>query len=189
MLARPPIRDRATVNSLVPAARFGVEYSIRLRKAAKPTEADLPELMPKRAVAEEANPKPKSTTTPAQPPLGRMIWLWVAAWAVPGLGHWMLKRKWRALILFVCIVAMFLLGLAMKGQFFSTDTGSYLEALGYFGEMCVGLAMPAAKFFGYSGGDPFFASADYGTAFLVAAGMLNVLSILDVHDIALGRKP
>jgi len=145
--------------------------------------------MAKRAVVEEPKPKAKTEGASAQPELGRLIWLWVAAWAVPGLGHFILKRKWRALILFTCIVAMFVFGLTMKGQFFSTGTGSYLESLGYFGEMCVGLAMPAAKFFGYSGGDPFFVSADYGTAFLVAAGMLNVLSILDVHDIAMGRKP
>ena len=144
--------------------------------------------MAKRAVVEETKPREKVETATVQPPMGRLIWLWVAAWAVPGLGHFLLQRKWRALILFACIVAMFLLGLAMKGQFFSTGTGSYLESLGYLGEMCVGLAMPAAKFFGYSGGDPFFVSADYGTAFLVAAGMLNVLSILDAHDIALGRK-
>jgi hypothetical protein len=145
--------------------------------------------MAKRAAVEEPKSKAKVETAPAQPALGQLIWLWVAAWAVPGLGHYLLRRKWRALILFACIVAMFGFGLAMKGQFFSTGSGSYLESLGYFGEMCVGLAMPLAKFFGYSGGDPFFVSADYGTAFLVAAGMLNVLAILDVHDIALGRKP
>ena len=49
--------------------------------------------------------------------------------------------------------------------------------------------MPLASFFGYGGGDPFFVSADFGTAFLVAAGMLNVLTVLDAYDIALGRKP
>ena len=63
------------------------------------------------------------------------------------------------------------------------------ETLGYFGEMCVGVAMPAARFFGYSGGDLFFVSSDYGTAFLVAAGMLNMLCLLDAYDIAMGRKP
>ena len=44
------------------------------------------------------------------------------------------------------------------------------------------------RFFGYSGGDPFFVSSDYGTAYLVAAGMLNVLAVLDCYDIAMGRK-
>jgi len=76
----------------------------------------------------------------------------------------------------------------MKGEFYSTGTGSFLEALGYFGELCVGVAMPVARFFGYSGGDPFFVSSDYGTAYLVAAGMLNVLAVLDAYDIARGRK-
>jgi hypothetical protein len=84
---------------------------------------------------------------------------------------------------------MFAMGLAMQGEFFTTNSGSYLQTLGYFGELCVGIAMPAARFFGYAGGDPLFVSADYGTAYLVAAGMLNVLAIFDAYDIAMGRKP
>jgi hypothetical protein len=117
--------------------------------------------------------------------LGRIC---LAGWLVPGLGHLLLGRKGRAWILFGAILGMFLFGLAMKGEFYSTGTGSLLEALGYFGELCVGVAMPAARFFGYSGGDPFFVSSDYGTAYLVAAGMLNVLAVLDAYDIARGRK-
>ena len=124
----------------------------------------------------------------AQPKTSTLVRVCVAAWVIPGMGHLLLGRKWRALILFACIVAMFVMGLAMQGEFFSTGTGSYLETLGYFGELCVGIAMPAARFFGYAG-DPLFVSADYGTAFLVAAGMLNVLAILDTYDIATGKKP
>lgn len=126
---------------------------------------------------------------PAPPKMSTLVRLCVAAWIIPGLGHFLLGRKWRALILFAAILTMFLMGLAMQGEFFGTSSGSYLETLGYFGEMCVGLAMPVARFFGYSGGNPLFVSADYGTAYLVAAGMLNTLSILDTYDIALGRKP
>lgn len=125
----------------------------------------------------------------AQPKLGTLIWLCAAAWLVPGLGHLLLGKKWRSLILFTAILIMFLLGIAMQGEFFSTGTDSYLQTLGYFGEMCVGLAMPAARFFGYAGGNPLFVSADYGTAYLVAAGMLNTLAVLDTYDIAMGRKP
>jgi hypothetical protein len=125
----------------------------------------------------------------AQPNLATLVRLCVAAWIVPGLGHLLLRRKWRALILFSSIVTMFLMGIAMRGEFFSTSSGSYLQTLGYFGELCVGLAMPAARFFGYAGGNPLFVSADFGTAYLVAAGMLNTLSILDTYDIAMGRKP
>ena len=84
---------------------------------------------------------------------------------------------------------MFLMGIAMQGEFFNTNSGSYLQTLGYFGELCVGLAMPVARFFGYAGGNPLFVSADFGTAYLVAAGMLNALSILDTTTSPWGRKP
>lgn len=124
----------------------------------------------------------------AKPETGRLVRLWIAAWLIPGCGHLLVGRKWRGLILFACILSMFLLGLAMEGQFFAPESGSYLKSLGFFGEMCVGIAMPAAMFMGYSGGNPFSPSSTYGTAFLVAAGMLNVLSVLDAHDIALGRR-
>ena len=132
---------------------------------------------------------PEVISRPPQPKTASLLGLCVAAWAVPGLGHFLLGRKWRALILFVAIVTMFVLGIAMQGEFFSTSSGSYLQTLGYYGELCVGLAMPAARFFGYAGGNPLFVSADFGTAYLVAAGMLNTLSILDTYDIAMGRKP
>lgn len=138
--------------------------------------------MAKRVFEEQVAAKPR-------PARGRLLRLCLAAWLIPGFGHLVLGRKWRALILFTSVISMFLLGLAMQGQFFSVHSGSYLQTLGFFGEMCVGVAMPAALFLGYSGGDPSFASADYGTAFLVAAGMLNVLTVLDAYDIALGRKP
>jgi hypothetical protein len=112
----------------------------------------------------------------------------IAAWLLPGLGHWRLKRRGRALILFVAIVGMFALGLLMHGTFFAAGSASILERLGFLGELCAGLPMLAAKFFGYGGGKPFFVSADYGTAYLVSAGMFNILSILDAYDISLGRK-
>lgn len=133
--------------------------------------------------------KTPAVAAKAQPEFGRLVILCAASWLAPGLGHWILKRKWRALILFLAIIAMFVLGLLMKGEFFPLASPSYLERLGYLGELCAGLAMPVAKFFGYGGGNPFFVSSDYGTAYLISAGMLNVLTILDAYDIALERKP
>ena len=92
------------------------------------------------------------------------------------------------MILFAAILTMFLFGLGMKGDFFLTSSDSYLQKLGWLSVWCVGAPRFVAGFFGYSGGDPFFVSADYGTAFLVAAGMLNLLAILDAYDIAMERK-
>lgn len=141
--------------------------------------------MPKKEAEIEQATEPRA----APPSIAQTVRLCLAAWLIPGLGHFLLGRKWRALILFSAILGMFLLGVAMQGEFYRTGTGSYLETLGHFGELCVGIAMPAARFFGYSGGNPFFVSADYGSASLVAAGMLNVLAIFDAFDIAMGRKP
>ena len=138
--------------------------------------------MTKKAVEEEA-------VVTSQVGLGRLVRLCVAAWLIPGLGHLLLGRKWRALILFVPILAMFLLGLLMRGEFFTVQPNAYLQSLGYFGEMAVGVAMPAARFFGYDGGDPRFSASGFGTAYLVSAGMLNLLAVLDAYDITLGRKP
>jgi len=140
--------------------------------------------MPKRA-AEEAVVNDRST---AQPASGRLFGICAVAWLVPGCGHLLLGRRWRALILFAAILTMFLFGLGMKGDFFLTSSDSYLQKLGWLSVWCVGAPRWVAAFFGYSGGDPFFVSADYGTAFLVAAGMLNVLTVLDAYDIAMGRK-
>jgi len=136
----------------------------------------------KKTIEEAVAEKPKVRS-------GFLVRLLVAAWLIPGCGHFLLGRKWRALILFASILSMFVLGVAMQGEFFTLHSASYLRRLGFFGEMCVGVAMPAAFFFGYAGGDPYFVTSDYGTAFLVAAGMLNVLTMLDAYDIAMGRKP
>ena len=139
-------------------------------------------------VVAEGSAAERTKDSQGHPPTLTLVRLCAAAWLIPGLGHLLLKRGWRALILFTSIMIMFALGLAMQGQFFSTSSASYLEVLGHYGELCVGLAMPAAGFFGYGGGDPFFVSSDFGTAYLVAAGMLNALAVLDCFDIAMGRK-
>ena len=123
------------------------------------------------------------------PTTGNLFAICLAAWLIPGLGHLLLGRKWRALILFICIVGMFVLGLAMQGQYFVLGAPSYLHTLGYFAELSVGVPMRTATFFGYGGGDTFFVCSDYGTAFLIGAGMLNLLTVLDAYDIAWGRKP
>jgi hypothetical protein len=142
--------------------------------------------MPK--TSNEVVNKAGAASKASRPETAKLLRLCAAAWLIPGAGHYILGRRGRALVLFLAILTMFAFGLVMKGQFFATGSPSWLETLGYFGEMCVGLAMPVARFFNYVG-DTSFVSADFGTAFLVSAGMLNVLAVLDAYDIALGRKP
>ena len=143
----------------------------------------------KTAEQEEKVTKEAAKPSPVKPSSGNLFGLCLAAWLIPGLGHFLVGRRWRALILFLAIVGMFAFGLAMQGQSFATGSPSYLHTLGFFAELSVGLPMPAASFFGYAGGNVYFICSDYGTAFLISAGMLNVLTILDAYDIAMGRKP
>jgi Family of unknown function (DUF6677) len=142
----------------------------------------------KTAVQEENATKEAGRSPRAKVSSGSLLGLCLAAWLIPGLGHFMVGRKGRALVLFLAIVGMFVLGLAMQGQFFGTGSGSILQTLGYFAELAVGVPRPAATFFGYAGGNTYFVCSDYGTAYMISAGMLNVLTILDACDIALGRK-
>ena len=81
----------------------------------------------------------------AKPALSTLVEACVAGWLIPGLGHLLLGRRWRALILLASIVTMFVMGVAMQGKFFFTGSGSYLETLGYFGELSVGIALPGRR--------------------------------------------
>ncbi|HLI30679.1 MAG TPA: DUF6677 family protein, partial [Terriglobia bacterium] len=69
---------------------------------------------------------PESDRSPAIP-AGRLVTLCIAAWLIPGLGHWLLKKKVRAAILFFAILGMFVFGVLMQGQFFALASPSYLE--------------------------------------------------------------
>lgn len=138
--------------------------------------------------APEVAEKTESPARPRRSPVD-ITRLCVSAWLMPGMGHLLLGHRWRASLLFTSIISMFLLGLTMQGEFFILGSGHWLRTLGCLGEWSVGLALPVSLWFDYGGGDPFFVSSDYGTAFLVAAGMLNILCILDVFDIAMQKKP
>jgi hypothetical protein len=126
------------------------------------------------------------------PPLG--VWAPAVAlgWLVPGGGHLFLKRTGRGLLLLASITAMFLCGLMMRGAMFQPQTGDLLTTLintgGFIGNLCSGLLYLLTVAFGYNQPDVPGAVHDYGTKFLVAAGLLNVLAMVDVFEIAAGRK-
>ena len=112
----------------------------------------------------------------------------VAAWLVPGGGHF-LQRHWgRGAWLLGSISLMFFLGLGMAGRFFQIVPGNIVETLGTLGDICSGLLYLGAKFWGYEAAPVAAPAADYGTKFLLVAGLLNVLCILDAYDIAVGNK-
>jgi hypothetical protein len=112
----------------------------------------------------------------------------LAGWLVPGAGHFLLKKWIRGSLLLVSIVTMFAIGLALKGKIYSPNTGDLLDILNFAGDLGNGLLYGLAKLLDLGQGSVQIAIADYGTKFIVVAGLLNVISAVDAHSLATGRK-
>jgi hypothetical protein len=112
----------------------------------------------------------------------------IAGWLIPGLGHLILGKWIRALLLFVSIVSMFAIGLAMQGTIYSPSTGDILDILGFAGQLGLGLLCGLAHAFGWGAASSVNTLADYGTKFLVVGGLLNYIAAVDAHSLANGRK-
>ena len=112
----------------------------------------------------------------------------LAGWLVPGAGHLMLGKWVRATLLFVSIVTMFFIGIALKGKIYAPNTGDLLDILNFAGDMGTGLLYGMAKLFDLGQASVQIAVADYGTKFIVVAGLLNFISAVDAHNLRIGRK-
>jgi len=124
----------------------------------------------------------------------RSPWLIVVlAWLVPGLGHFLLRRKGRAAIVFCAVIISFAVGMLMRGPMFQpTSIGDVLsrliQAAGFIGDVAAGLIYFIAVGLGYWPPDLATHNSDYGSKFLVAAGLLNVLAMVDAYEIATRQK-
>lgn len=112
----------------------------------------------------------------------------IAGWLVPGAGHFLLKKWIRGLLLFISIVVMFSIGVALKGKVYSPNTGELLDMLNFAGDLGNGLLYLIARVLGWGAAPVELATADYGTKFMVVAGLLNIIAAVDAHSLATGRK-
>lgn len=112
----------------------------------------------------------------------------VAGWIVPGAGHLLLGKWMRGLLLAVSIVCMFAIGIALNGKVYAPNTGDPLDMLGFVGDLGSGLLYGLARIFGWGATTVQIAVADYGTKFVVVAGLLNLVAAVDAHSLASGRK-
>ena len=112
----------------------------------------------------------------------------IAGWLVPGAGHLLLGKWVRGLLLLATLVAMFAIGLALQGKLYSPNTGDLLDILNFAGDLGTGLMYVIAKTFDLGAAAVVTVSADYGTKFIVVAGLLNVVAAVDAHSLATGRK-
>ncbi len=109
-------------------------------------------------------------------------------WLVPGAGHLIQKRWGRGLLLMAAIVTMFVLGLLMQGKVYSPNTGDILDILGFIGDVGAGGLYIATKALDMGQGAIHRAVADYGTKYIIVAGLLNIISAVDAYHIAIGKK-
>ena len=119
---------------------------------------------------------------------GWLVLLCLAAWAVPGAGHLWLGRRSKGLIFLVGLPLMFAMGLALHGRLFPFDLSEWLVALAAVADVGIGIPYFVAKALGYGDGAVRAVTYEYGNAFLIVAGLLNLLVVIDAYDVALGRK-
>jgi len=109
-------------------------------------------------------------------------------WLIPGAGHMIQKRWIRGALLFISIVTLFLLGLAMQGRIYRANGGDILDMLGFVGNVGAGALYLLTLANDWGQGAIAFATADYGTKFMIVAGLLNFIAVADAYHIAVGKK-
>ena len=114
--------------------------------------------------------------------------LCVAAWAIPGAGHFWLGRVQKGVVFLLALTTMFGLGLLLQGRLFPFDLNEPLVALAAFANAGLGLPWIAGRALGLGNGIVTAVTYEYGNTFLIVAGLLNFLVMLDAYDIGAGRK-
>lgn len=111
------------------------------------------------------------------------------AWLFPGLGHYYLGRRRSALAFALIVTATFLAGLSFQGRLYTVEAGQPLSVLATFAVFGTGLLNIAARLVSdNTSGTILSVTYEYGCAYLLTAGLMNLLLVLDAYDIARGRK-
>ena len=127
-------------------------------------------------------------TAAEQTQTGGLVLLCLASWALPGVGHLWQGRRQKGLIFLVALPLMFAIGLGLRGRLFPFDLSEPLVGLAAFADLGIGIPYFIANALGFGLGDVRAVTYEYGNAFLIVAGLLNLLVIIDAYDVALGRK-
>jgi len=111
------------------------------------------------------------------------------AWVFPGLGHFYLGRRKSAVLFAVIVIACFVLGLSFEGRLYTIQSGQPLTILATFAVYGAGLPNIVARLFSANpGGSALSVTYEYGCAYILTAGLMNLLLMLDAWDIATGKK-
>ncbi len=86
------------------------------------------------------------------------------------------------------IVSMYMIGIAMQGHVYTPNGGDLLDILSFLGDACAGGLYIISRALDWNPGLITKATADYGSKFIVVAGLLNFISAVDAYHIAIGKK-
>jgi len=112
----------------------------------------------------------------------------LCAWIVPGLGHLLTGRRGRAAVLFIVTAGLTLVGFVMRGEVFTPRSGDTFGTLGFLADAGAGVFYFLARSLATAGPDLARATGDYGSRFFAAAGIVNLLGVLDAYRIARARR-
>jgi hypothetical protein len=130
----------------------------------------------------------KSSTATAPSESSAAVLVCLVAWAVPGAGHLWLGRRQKGVVFLVALLLMFTVGLGLQGRIFPLELSEPLVALAAIANFGLGVPWLFARMFDLGAGTVTAVTYEYGNSFLIVAGLLNFLVILDAYDIAAGRK-
>lgn len=112
----------------------------------------------------------------------------IAGWVVPGLGH-ALQRRWgRALGFFVAAGGLAITGYWLRGEVFGAHAHESFGTLGFVADASSGAFYFLAHSIERAGPDISRATGNYGTRFIAAAGLVNLIAIIDAIETAIGRR-
>ena len=128
---------------------------------------------------------------PTAPKTGQtqaVLLLVLASWLVPGAGHFRLGKRQKACVFAVVLPVMFVIGIALQGRLMPFTLTDPLVGLASLANVMTGIPYLIAQVLGAGKGVPTAITYEYGNTFMIAAGLLNTLVMLDAFDVFKGRK-
>jgi hypothetical protein len=148
--------------------------------------------LPETATSTPATPPGAAAPAAEQPaaplPAAQLVTAVALAWLVPGLGHVYLKRAARGVVFFLLVLLATGIGCGLQGNLYRPMQGQLLSYLATLGSMGMGIPYFVLRYGMHYEGQQEAPGFAYGTAFLLTAGLMNLLLVLDVWDIGGGKK-
>lgn len=117
-----------------------------------------------------------------------LVLISVLSWLVPGAGHLWFGRREKGIVFLVALPLMFATGIWLQGRIFPFDFSEPLVGLAACANLGIGLTWFVARALDVGHGLVTAATYEYGNTFMIVAGLLNFLVMLDAYDIGMGRK-